>query len=219
MSLSLIEQFWQTASASTPENEEMEITVTIDGKVKVVSVASIRRHLKLEDSDGISTLPNAKIFKQLAFIRVKDQQSQLNIGECLMIHMISDQPKEQLGVFSAAKVLTDVASTVGPGTKRLKFHIPSPVATKDKGKVVMQESEQPKKIKKRVQIQMSIDEELAQKLHEEEQARFNVEQEAKKQSLMKNKNPKRLDYEAAMRIQEELDESERQRIAQVHQEA
>ncbi|GJY32796.1 hypothetical protein Tco_0417265 [Tanacetum coccineum] len=51
--------------------------------------------------------------------------------------------------------------------------------TKDKGKAIMQESEQPKKIKKRVQIQMSLDEELAQKLHEEEQARFNVEQEAK----------------------------------------
>ncbi|GKF51511.1 hypothetical protein Tco_0147978, partial [Tanacetum coccineum] len=34
----------------------MEITATIDGKVKVVSEASIRRHLKLEDSDGISTL-------------------------------------------------------------------------------------------------------------------------------------------------------------------
>ncbi|GKC71346.1 hypothetical protein Tco_1117229, partial [Tanacetum coccineum] len=57
--------------------------------------------------------------------------------------------------------------------------IPSPVATKDKGKANMQESEQPKKIKKRVQIQMSLDEELAQKLHEEEQARFNAEQEAK----------------------------------------
>ncbi|GJV73670.1 putative ribonuclease H-like domain-containing protein [Tanacetum coccineum] len=51
--------------------------------------------------------------------------------------------------------------------------------TKDKGKTIMQESEQPKKIKKRVQIQMSLDEELAQKLHEEEQARFNAEQEAK----------------------------------------
>ncbi|GJV88993.1 hypothetical protein Tco_1532931 [Tanacetum coccineum] len=51
--------------------------------------------------------------------------------------------------------------------------------TKDKGKAIMQESEQPKKIKKRVQIQMSLDEELAQKLHEEEQARFNAEQEAK----------------------------------------
>ncbi|GJS49959.1 hypothetical protein Tco_0600080 [Tanacetum coccineum] len=51
--------------------------------------------------------------------------------------------------------------------------------TKDKGKAIMQESEQPKKIKKRVQIQMSLDEELAQKFHEEEQARFNAEQEAK----------------------------------------
>ncbi|GJY07818.1 hypothetical protein Tco_0374872 [Tanacetum coccineum] len=49
--------------------------------------------------------------------------------------------------------------------------------TKDKGKALMQESEQPKKIKKRVQIQMSLDEELAQKLHEEEQGRFNAEQE------------------------------------------
>ncbi|GKC56788.1 putative ribonuclease H-like domain-containing protein, partial [Tanacetum coccineum] len=55
--VSLIEQFWQTASASTLENGDMEITATIDGKVKVVSEASIRRHLKLEDSDGISTLP------------------------------------------------------------------------------------------------------------------------------------------------------------------
>ncbi|GJZ89749.1 putative ribonuclease H-like domain-containing protein [Tanacetum coccineum] len=51
--------------------------------------------------------------------------------------------------------------------------------TKDKGKAIMQESEQPKKIKKRVQIQMSLDEELAQKLYEQEQARFNAEQEAK----------------------------------------
>ncbi|GJY35572.1 hypothetical protein Tco_0420950 [Tanacetum coccineum] len=46
----------------------MEITATIDGKVKVVSEASIRRHLKLEDSDGISTLPTSNIFEQLALI-------------------------------------------------------------------------------------------------------------------------------------------------------
>ncbi|GKD77176.1 hypothetical protein Tco_1339797 [Tanacetum coccineum] len=55
--VSLIEQFWQTASVSTLENGDMEITFTIDGKFKVVSETSIRRHLKLEDSDGISTLP------------------------------------------------------------------------------------------------------------------------------------------------------------------
>ncbi|GJR58635.1 putative ribonuclease H-like domain-containing protein [Tanacetum coccineum] len=64
------------------KNGDMEITATIDGKVKVVSEASIRIHLKLEDSNGISILPTLEIFKQLAlmgvgFYRVKDQQSQL----------------------------------------------------------------------------------------------------------------------------------------------
>ncbi|GJW46750.1 putative ribonuclease H-like domain-containing protein, partial [Tanacetum coccineum] len=48
--------FWQTATISTLENRDMEITATIDGKVKVISEASIRRHLKLEDFDG-STIP------------------------------------------------------------------------------------------------------------------------------------------------------------------
>nr|GEW56188.1 putative reverse transcriptase domain-containing protein [Tanacetum cinerariifolium] len=48
----------------------------------------------------------------------------------------------------------------------------------DKGKAIMQESKPTKKIKKRIQVQMSIDEELARKLHEEELSRFNAEQEA-----------------------------------------
>ncbi|GJX52835.1 hypothetical protein Tco_0281204 [Tanacetum coccineum] len=69
--VSLIQQFWQTATASTLDNGEMEITATIDGKVKIVTEASIRRHLKLEDSDGISNLPTTKIFEQLALMGSK----------------------------------------------------------------------------------------------------------------------------------------------------
>ncbi|GJW29837.1 hypothetical protein Tco_0046712 [Tanacetum coccineum] len=61
-------QFWNTATARTLDNGEMEITATIDGKVKIVSEASIRRHLKLEDSDGISNLPTTEIFEQLALM-------------------------------------------------------------------------------------------------------------------------------------------------------
>ncbi|GKA12989.1 hypothetical protein Tco_0692535 [Tanacetum coccineum] len=53
--VSLIEQFWQTAIASTLENGYMEITATIDGKVKVVFEESFRRHLKLEDSNDSKT--------------------------------------------------------------------------------------------------------------------------------------------------------------------
>ncbi|GJY37203.1 hypothetical protein Tco_0422581, partial [Tanacetum coccineum] len=57
---SLIEQFWQTAALSTTKDGVRGITATIDRKVKVfVSEASIRRHLKLDDSDGISSLTTA----------------------------------------------------------------------------------------------------------------------------------------------------------------
>ncbi|GKB17987.1 hypothetical protein Tco_0851910 [Tanacetum coccineum] len=64
-----------------------------------------------------------------------------------------------------------------------------------------------KRSKREFKFQMSLDEELAQKLHEEEQKRFNVEQEAK------------FDAEVAQKLQEELDAAERQRMAQVHEAA
>ncbi|GJX47217.1 hypothetical protein Tco_0272407 [Tanacetum coccineum] len=69
--VSIIQQFWQTATASTINNGEMEITATIDGKVKIVTEASIRRHLKLKDSDGISNLPTTEIFEQLSLMSSK----------------------------------------------------------------------------------------------------------------------------------------------------
>ncbi|GKA01677.1 hypothetical protein Tco_0674342 [Tanacetum coccineum] len=62
-------QFGKTATCKQHlMNGDMEITATIDGKVKVVFEASIRIHLKLEDSDGISDLPTTEIFEQLALM-------------------------------------------------------------------------------------------------------------------------------------------------------
>ncbi|GKA09849.1 hypothetical protein Tco_0689282 [Tanacetum coccineum] len=63
--------FCNTAAARTLDNREIEITAIIDGNVKIVSEASIRRHLKLEDSDGISNVPTTKIFEQLALMGSK----------------------------------------------------------------------------------------------------------------------------------------------------
>ncbi|GJS34544.1 hypothetical protein Tco_0532926 [Tanacetum coccineum] len=164
-----IEQFWQTTAFSTNEDEVREITTTIDRKVKVfVSEASIRRHLKLEDSEGLKTLPTAEIFEQLALMgrdedslslneltdlctslykKVKSFESKLKKtkhtynaalpklikrGRSLIKELdldagislepshaadhgriddtqISDQPEEQLGVFSAATALANAA--------------------------------------------------------------------------------------------------------------
>ncbi|GJV60353.1 hypothetical protein Tco_1466453 [Tanacetum coccineum] len=63
-----MENFGLMLLLSTSENEEMEITATINGRVKTITEASIRRYQKLEDFDGISTLPNTKFFEQLALM-------------------------------------------------------------------------------------------------------------------------------------------------------
>ncbi|GJV91922.1 putative ribonuclease H-like domain-containing protein [Tanacetum coccineum] len=63
--ISLIKQFWQTAALSTIEDGVYAITTTIDRRDKIITEASIRRHLKLQDSEGLSSLPNAEIFEQL----------------------------------------------------------------------------------------------------------------------------------------------------------
>ncbi|GJZ42797.1 hypothetical protein Tco_0590052 [Tanacetum coccineum] len=64
------------------------------------------------------------------------------------------------------------------------------VKAKDKGKAIVQESEPPKKVKKRVQVQMSMDEELAKKVFKEEQAKAMARQEQE-----------RINFEATLELQ------------------
>ncbi|GKC45517.1 hypothetical protein Tco_1063239 [Tanacetum coccineum] len=66
--VSPIKQFWQTATARTLDNGEIELTAIIDGTVKTVTEAYVRRHFQLADADGISSLPTTKIFEQLSLI-------------------------------------------------------------------------------------------------------------------------------------------------------
>nr|GEZ14976.1 hypothetical protein [Tanacetum cinerariifolium] len=68
---------------------------------------------------------------------------------------------------------------------------------KDKGKGIMQETKLPKTIKKREMIQLSLDEELAQKLHAEELAKETARQEPEKYNL-----------EKALELQKQLDQRE-----------
>ncbi|GJS91201.1 hypothetical protein Tco_0773837 [Tanacetum coccineum] len=66
--VSLIENFWQTATVRTVNNEEQEITATVDGKEFTITKASVRKHLQLADVDGISVLPTTEIFAQLSLM-------------------------------------------------------------------------------------------------------------------------------------------------------
>ncbi|GJZ47274.1 hypothetical protein Tco_0601106 [Tanacetum coccineum] len=68
ISVSLIKQFWETATTRTLDNGEIELTATIDGKVKIVTEASVKRHPQLVYSNGISSLPTTEIFEQLSLM-------------------------------------------------------------------------------------------------------------------------------------------------------
>ncbi|GKA48217.1 putative ribonuclease H-like domain-containing protein, partial [Tanacetum coccineum] len=61
-------QFWQTATTSTLDNGRWKITCALVEKVKDFYEAYLRRHLKLEDSNGISNLPTTEIFEQLSLM-------------------------------------------------------------------------------------------------------------------------------------------------------
>nr|GEX65450.1 hypothetical protein [Tanacetum cinerariifolium] len=64
-----IRQFWSTASIETTD-EGTKILATVNGKPRTISKSSIRSNLKLNDEEGISSLPDAELFENLALMGV-----------------------------------------------------------------------------------------------------------------------------------------------------
>nr|GEY40845.1 hypothetical protein [Tanacetum cinerariifolium] len=62
-----IEQFWNTASSQTI-NDEKQNHATVDSKAVVVTEASIRSSLLFNDADGTACLTNEAIFQNLALM-------------------------------------------------------------------------------------------------------------------------------------------------------
>nr|GEZ14263.1 hypothetical protein [Tanacetum cinerariifolium] len=68
--VSHIRQFWSTARIGTT-NEGTKILATVDGKPMTIFESSIRRNLKLNDEEGISSLLDAELFENLALMGPK----------------------------------------------------------------------------------------------------------------------------------------------------
>nr|GEY94024.1 hypothetical protein [Tanacetum cinerariifolium] len=65
--ISHILQFWSTARIETTE-EGTQILATVDGIHRTVSESSLRRNLKLQYEEGISSLPDTELFENLTLI-------------------------------------------------------------------------------------------------------------------------------------------------------
>nr|GEY96239.1 hypothetical protein [Tanacetum cinerariifolium] len=65
--VSHIRQFWSTARIEITE-EGTKILATVDGILRTVTESYLRRNLKLKDEEGISSLPDAKLFANLTLM-------------------------------------------------------------------------------------------------------------------------------------------------------
>ncbi|GJT98154.1 hypothetical protein Tco_1093672 [Tanacetum coccineum] len=93
--VSHIRQFWSTARIETT-NGETNIFAKINGKQRTISESSIMRHLKLNNEEGISTLPNNELFENLSLMgysilpnqRFSFQKGQFSCQWKFLIHTI-----------------------------------------------------------------------------------------------------------------------------------
>nr|GEX32578.1 hypothetical protein [Tanacetum cinerariifolium] len=103
--LDIMFDFWSTASARTLDNRERELNATVDGQDKTITEASVRRHLKLAYTDGISTLPTTEIFKQLALMGLNTSHKRLYIAPSLTQKVFSNMKGESKGFFGVETAL------------------------------------------------------------------------------------------------------------------
>ncbi|GJV44983.1 hypothetical protein Tco_1429519 [Tanacetum coccineum] len=68
-----IEQFWATVKVKTV-NGEVQLQALVDGKKIIITEASVRRDLQLNDEEGTDCLPNAIIFEELQDVKQKPRK-------------------------------------------------------------------------------------------------------------------------------------------------
>nr|GEZ26529.1 hypothetical protein [Tanacetum cinerariifolium] len=73
--VSQIQQFWSTARIETTD-QGTHILTTVDGIQRTVSESSLRRNLKLRDEDGIVSIPDTELFKNLKLMGYNISQNQ-----------------------------------------------------------------------------------------------------------------------------------------------
>ncbi|GJU81454.1 putative ribonuclease H-like domain-containing protein [Tanacetum coccineum] len=108
-----------TTTARTTDDGEVKITASIDGQVndghvKTIIEASVRRHLKLEDSDGITSLLNIEIFEQLLYGYVLIS-AKLTIQKGHFSSIADEAAFTSVGVDAGGAATTDIGLEAGQG--------------------------------------------------------------------------------------------------------
>nr|GEV44640.1 hypothetical protein [Tanacetum cinerariifolium] len=91
--VSHIQQYWSTARIETTD-EGTKILAIVDGKPKTIFESSIRRNFKLRDETRISSLPDAKLFKNLTLMGQYTRRTR--ISQYSALPTVVDEPASPL---------------------------------------------------------------------------------------------------------------------------
>ncbi|GJW47243.1 hypothetical protein Tco_0078889 [Tanacetum coccineum] len=188
---------------------------------KTIKSNQARRRAKIVVSDDEEDLEDSS--KQGRMIEEIDQDAGVTL--VTLTHSQEDQPEDQLGVFSAAKVLADAAKenvhtytirrrVVSTGSGRISTA--SRLFSTAKESVSTTGASMPVSTAGIVQeVNISIPSPVVVKDKGKGKIEESEDEQTKRTKLQQEQE--RLSHEAVVRLQEELDEEERQRMARVHE--
>ncbi|GJV57287.1 retrovirus-related pol polyprotein from transposon TNT 1-94 [Tanacetum coccineum] len=185
--------FW-SAKATTAENGKIKITATIDGHSMPITEGSLRRHLKLDDQDGITSIPNSEIFEQLALMGYHTDSDKLTFQKGAFSPQWSEKGSVEVNTASAKEgtaseevpivSTAEVNISTARGTITYARRSAEKRSRQDKGKAIMIESEPKKKSKKELeQERLSFAEaiRLEEQMNEEQRAHIARDEEIARQ--------------------------------------
>ncbi|GJW65725.1 hypothetical protein Tco_0117609 [Tanacetum coccineum] len=150
---------------SSTKSVHNKALITLTKRVKKLEKKlKLKRRSAVIDSshDEEASLHNEDSSKQGRMIEEIDEDENVNLVKSKVVDFSTASPQND----------DDDEVTLVETLVNIKISV-----TKDKGKAIMQESEPPKKLKKKEMIQIGHDEELAQKLHAEELVKDTARQE------------------------------------------
>ncbi|GKE16982.1 hypothetical protein Tco_1424559, partial [Tanacetum coccineum] len=155
--------------------------------------------ISLVQDEGISWIPQEEEVHENS-----SDETEVIVQEETPTEIIEEHGSGEKGEMEISTANIQVSTASPPKVSTAVPHVYTRRSAKDKGKAIMEEPATPKKVKKRTQVQLSMDEELARKMEEEERIRFNAEQEAR--ALQEEEEKERLNLKAAKELQRQFNQ-------------
>ncbi|GJS77965.1 putative ribonuclease H-like domain-containing protein [Tanacetum coccineum] len=180
------------------EDGECENNSNIEVQLKTITEASLRRHLKLEDADGISSLPNTKFFLQLALMGYASDSNKLTFQKDVLCTQLSTKVASlEQDLKQTKKVYGNAYTKLIIRVKKLEHKVKSRQPRR-RAIVVIYDNEEDLEIKELQGIQ--------------DDAEIQVRTSADHEITFRTRRATELVERSGIKLQEQINEEERQRI-------